>query len=64
VRSDAQNIGFAIPIGTALRIAAELKRYGKVRRPWTGLITMDVSRRSRSGWGFPNGGRGRAGRVP
>nr|CAA9268257.1 HtrA protease/chaperone protein [uncultured Armatimonadetes bacterium] len=45
VRSDAQNIGFAIPITTALRVADELKRHGKVRRPWTGLIVMDVTPR-------------------
>lgn len=43
VRADAQNIGFAIPITTALRVAEEIKRYGKVRRPWTGLIVTDVT---------------------
>ena len=58
VRSDAQNIGFAIPIGTALRIAAELKRYGKVRRPWTGLITMDLTAQIREILGLPAGTRG------
>jgi serine protease Do len=30
-------IGFAIPIERALRVADELKRFGKVRRAWTGL---------------------------
>lgn len=30
-------IGFAIPIERALRVAEELRRYGKVRRAWTGL---------------------------
>ncbi len=39
VRPDAQGIGFAIPIDTALRVADELKRFGKVKRPWLGLIT-------------------------
>jgi len=43
VRADAQSIGFAIPIETALRIADELRRSGKVRRPWTGLIVQDVT---------------------
>jgi serine protease Do len=38
VRSDAQNIGFAIPIKTALRIADELKRNGKIRRAFLGFI--------------------------
>jgi serine protease Do len=30
-------IGFAIPIERALRVAQELRRYGKVRRAWVGL---------------------------
>lgn len=34
----AQGIGFAIPIDTALRVADELKRYGKIKRPWLGLV--------------------------
>jgi serine protease Do len=35
----AQGIGFAIPIDTALKVADELKRFGKIRRPWLGLVT-------------------------
>ncbi len=35
----AQGIGFAIPIDTALRVADELKRFGKIKRPWLGLVT-------------------------
>lgn len=35
----AQGIGFAIPIDTALRVADELKRFGKIRRPWLGIVT-------------------------
>jgi serine protease Do len=38
IRPDAQGIGFAIPIDTALRVADELKRFGKVKRPWLGVI--------------------------
>jgi len=30
-------IGFAIPVERALRVAAELRRYGRVRRAWVGL---------------------------
>ncbi|MFM7320337.1 MAG: S1C family serine protease [Armatimonadota bacterium] len=48
VRSDAQNIGFAIPIKTALRVAGELRKYGKVRRPATGIIAVDLDERFRS----------------
>jgi len=33
-----QGIGFAIPVDTALRVADELKRFGKIKRPWLGLI--------------------------
>jgi serine protease Do len=42
VRSDAQGIGFAIPIDLAKSIADELIRNGKIKRPWTGLNTREV----------------------
>jgi S1-C subfamily serine protease len=38
VNANAQGIGFAIPIDTALRVADELKRFGKIKRPWLGLV--------------------------
>lgn len=38
VNANAQGIGFAIPIDTALRVADELKRFGKVKRPWVGIV--------------------------
>ncbi len=53
VRADAQNIGFAIPIATALRVADELKRYGKVRRPWTGLVVVSVNPRIAAALNLP-----------
>jgi serine protease Do len=37
VNANAQGIGFAIPIDTALKVADELKRFGKIKRPWLGL---------------------------
>lgn len=47
VRSDAQGIGFAIPIDVAKGIADELVRSGKIKRPWTGInaenVTPDVA---------------------
>jgi len=43
VRSDAQGIGFAIPIDLARSIADELIRVGKIKRPWTGLNVRDVT---------------------
>ncbi len=45
VRRDAQNIGFAIPLSTALRIADSLKQYGKVRRPDIGVVPGDLNPR-------------------
>jgi S1-C subfamily serine protease len=41
VRTDAQNIGFAIPIQTAVRIADELKKAGKVQRPDLGFSVAE-----------------------
>lgn len=38
VSREGQGIGFAIPIDTALKVADELKRYGKIKRPWLGLV--------------------------
>jgi serine protease Do len=62
----AQGIGFAIPIDTALRVADELKRFGKIKRPWLGLVVMNNNQTlvQRYGvadsegavvWLFPNG---------
>ena len=45
VRSDAQNIGFAIPIKTAMQIVGELKRNGKVRRPFDGIVPTELTGR-------------------
>lgn len=43
VIAGAQNIGFAIPIKLVERDLAELKRFGKIRRPFFGIryITLD-----------------------
>jgi serine protease Do len=58
VRRDAQNIGFAIPIRTALRVADELKRYGKIRRPDTGIIPLELDPRLRRYLELPESVRG------
>jgi serine protease Do len=39
----AQGIGFAIPINTAVDVANELLVYGRVVRPWIGIIGLDMS---------------------
>ena len=41
VRADAQNIGFAIPIQTAMRVVEELKKSGSVRRPSLGFAVAE-----------------------
>lgn len=39
----AQGIGFAIPINTAKAVLEDIVRYGRVTRPWLGIIGLDVS---------------------
>jgi S1-C subfamily serine protease len=57
VDQQAHGIGFAIPIDTAMRIVGQLKRYGKVKRPWTGLYAMPITRmiQARFGVDFTEG---------
>ncbi len=54
VASRAQGIGFAIPIDTALRVADELKKYGKVKRPWLGLVVVTNSSQFANYYDLPN----------
>jgi S1-C subfamily serine protease len=39
----AQGIGFAIPINIAMDVANELLVYGRVIRPWIGIIGLDMN---------------------
>jgi serine protease Do len=39
----AQGIGFAIPINVAKDVANELISYGRVTRPWLGILGMDMN---------------------
>ena len=39
----AQGIGFAIPINTAKAVLEDILRYGRVTRPWVGIIGLDVT---------------------
>lgn len=43
VAASANGVGFAIPIDIAVRIADELRKNGKIRRPWTGMYTAPVT---------------------
>ena len=40
----AQGIGFAIPINTAKAVLDDIVKYGRVTRPWLGVIGLDLSR--------------------
>lgn len=44
----SEGLGFAIPIDRALRIASELKQFGRIRRPWIGVDPEVVSSDSSS----------------
>lgn len=43
IYSEAQGIGFAIPIDKARRIISELIEYGKVRTAWVGVAVQDIT---------------------
>lgn len=38
-------LGFAIPINEAMEVVPDLKRYGRVPRPWLGIMGQKLSRR-------------------
>jgi serine protease Do len=56
VRTDAQGIGFAIPIDLAKGIADELILHGKIKRPWTGLNVQDITPDIAQYLGLPSAG--------
>ena len=53
-----QGIGFAIPIQKALTITEEIKQFGRVRRPWTGIIGMNLNDRIMEQLDLPEGTKG------
>ncbi len=54
VATQAQGIGFAIPIDIALRVADELKRFGHVKRPWLGVVVVTNSPQLAAYYDLPN----------
>ncbi len=54
VASQAQGIGFAIPIDTALGVASELKRFGRVKRPWLGMTVITNTHQLSTTYGLPD----------
>jgi len=49
----AHGIGFAVPINTAKQVARDLMKYGKVIRPWLGIMGMDISKDMASHYRLP-----------
>jgi S1-C subfamily serine protease len=49
IRSDAQGLGFAIPISTATRITERLFTQGKVERPYLGIEMITLNRELKEG---------------
>ncbi len=45
IYAKAQGIGFAIPIGKAKRIVADLVQYGEVKQAWIGILAQDLDER-------------------
>lgn len=43
IRADAQGLGFAIPIETALRVAEQLFTTGRVQHPYLGIQMVDLT---------------------
>ncbi|HXG22960.1 MAG TPA: trypsin-like peptidase domain-containing protein [Chthonomonadales bacterium] len=54
VAEGAQGVGFAIPIDTVMRIAGELRKYGKVKRPWTGMLVTAITEDIQAYFGLPS----------
>ncbi len=42
IRSNAEGIGFAIPVDRAMKVAGDLLNFGRVQRPWLGIDITDV----------------------
>ncbi len=49
----AQNVGFAIPINSAKRDLADLKKYGRVRRPLLGIRYINIDENLKEKMGLP-----------
>lgn len=49
----AQGIGFAIPINEVKTRIEDLARYGRVIRPWIGVVGLDLTREMAAYYGLP-----------
>jgi len=48
----SMGMGFAIPINRAKRFIDEVKRYGRVRDVWYGIVVQDISPKMADAWGL------------
>ncbi len=44
ILGEAQSIGFSIPINEAMKVADEIQRHGRVRRPWVGFLGTELTK--------------------
>ena len=51
--SDAENIGFALPINNAKKDLEELKRFGRLRRPFLGIRYIPISKELKQRFNLP-----------
>lgn len=58
VRSDAQNIGFSIPVDVASEVTNGLLTRGTVARPYVGVYMQDLDSKLARGLGLPESTRG------
>ena len=49
----SSGLGFAIPINEAKQVLGDLKRYGRIPRPWLGILSEQVTRQIMSYYGLP-----------
>ncbi len=43
IRSEAENIGFAVPVDTVRRVVPELLAHGRYRHPWAGFVGYSIT---------------------
>jgi len=58
IRSDAQNIGFSIPVDVARQVADGLIAHGSVPRPYVGIYMQDLDPRMAKSLGLPESTKG------
>lgn len=58
IRSDAQNIGFAIPIDIAQDVAKQLLENGKIERAWVGISMQNINSRNAKLFGVMSSTKG------